>query len=93
MTSFFDGRRRFRGAFVEDFWIRLRKEEDFIRRLSFFVFANALVEEVVVVLCSGRAMRPEPERGFEEVVLVRIEGRFLGAVGALKRGLVGERIG
>lgn len=58
--------------------MRFRKEEDFMMRLSFFVFAK----EEVDVLGSGRAMRPEPERGFEEEVLVRIDGRFLGAVGA-----------
>lgn len=61
--------------------MRFRKEEDFIMRLSFFVFAK----EEDVVGSFGRAMRPEPERGFEVEVLVRIEGRFLGAVGALER--------
>ena len=45
-------------------------------RLSFLEFED---NEGVV---EGREMRPEPDCALLEVALLRIEGRFLGAVGA-----------
>jgi len=73
VTSFLDGRRRFRGLAC-DFVIRERKREDFMVRLSFLVLENA---ESEVRLLWGMAPRPV----VEEEVFLRIE-RGWGAVGA-----------
>ena len=59
--------------------MRFTNAECLIVRLSFLEFMN--VSLISAPSRWGREIMPEPERGVEED-LMRIEGRFLGIVGA-----------
>lgn len=85
VTNFLDGRRRLRGL-IGVLEMRFRKAEDLMVRLSRFVEANWEVRSVKDE--EGRVVRPEPEAGLvlEVEVLVRIECRAWGAVGAWEGG-------
>lgn len=70
------------------FSIRDTNAECFMLRLSFLEFMKLSLTVAEVTWTRGRAMRPEPELGLlvvgRDLVedLARIDGRFLGAVGA-----------